>query len=129
MLLATLNLKSEFDLSHESGTQNFKIVELVESVGKDLVIMAAHSHTMLGRLFMGSNTDYVVHHVHFPIYVHRQTKSDLVKIVLVPLDFSEANRMVVEKAVAWAERTESEVHFVHVMTPLDYSYFCAEATW
>jgi len=98
-------------------------------VAADLVIMAAHSHTMLGRLFLGSNTDYVVHHVHCPIYVHRQTKSDLAKIVLVPLDFSEANRTVVEKAVAWAERTESEIHFVHVMTPIDYSYYGAEASW
>jgi len=127
--LAPLDLKAEFDLSHEYGTPYFKIVELVESVAADLVIMAAHSHTMLGRLFLGSNTDYVVHHVHCPIYVHRQTKSDLAKIVLVPLDFSEANRTVVEKAVAWAERTESEIHFVHVMTPIDYSYYGAEASW
>ena len=127
--LAPLHLKADFDLSHEYGTPYFKIVELVESVAADLVIMAAHSHTMLGRLFLGSNTDYVVHHVHCPIYVHRQTKSDLAKIVLVPLDFSEANRTVVEKAVAWAERTESEIHFVHVMTPIDYSYYGAEASW
>lgn len=127
--LAPLDIKSDYDNSHEYGTPYFKIVELVESVAADLVIMAAHSHTMLGRLFLGSNTDYVVHHVHCPIYVHRQTKSDLAKIVLVPLDFSEANRTVVEKAVAWAERTESEIHFVHVMTPIDYSYYGAEASW
>ena len=127
--LAPLHIKSEFDISHEYGTPYFKIVELVESVGADLVIMAAHSHTMLGRLFMGSNTDYVVHHVHCPIYVYRQLKPDIAKIVLVPLDFSEANKMVAEKAVAWAERTESEVHFVHVMTPIDYSYYGAEASW
>jgi hypothetical protein len=50
------------------------------------------------------------------------------KIILVPLDFSEANRPVVEKANLWAERTEYELHFMHVLIPVDYSYFGAETS-
>ena len=47
---------------------------------------------------------------------------------MVPLDFSEANRPVVEKANLWAERTEYELHFMHVLIPVDYSYFGAETS-
>ena len=54
------------------GTPGFEILDLVEREKADLVIMAAHSHTMLGRLFMGSNTDYVVHHIHCPLYVFKK---------------------------------------------------------
>ncbi|MBC8259844.1 MAG: universal stress protein [SAR324 cluster bacterium] len=127
--LLELKLKSEYELSHDFGTPYLKIVDLVESLAADLVIMAAHSHTMLGRLFLGSITDYVVHHVHCPIYICKKKPEQAKKIVLVPLDFSEANRPVVEQANAWAERTESELHFVHVMIPIDYSYYGAEASW
>ena len=56
------------------GTPYYKILDLVEREKADLVIIAAHSHTMLGRLFMGSNTDYVVHHIHCPLYVLKNRK-------------------------------------------------------
>ena len=46
-----------------------KIVELMERIEADLVILGAHSNTVLGRLFLESNTDYVVHHVHFPMNI------------------------------------------------------------
>lgn len=129
LFLEQLELKSNFQPFHEYGSPYLKIVDLVESVNADLVIMAAHSHTLLGRLFMGSNTDYVVHHVHCPLYISKKTSSSNNKIILVPLDFSESNRPVVEQANGWAERTESELHFVHVMMLIDYTYYGAEASW
>ncbi len=91
--LEDLELNSSFQTFHEYGSPYLKIVELVESVNADLVIMAAHSHTLLGRLFMGSNTDYVVHHVHCPLYISKKTSASNNKIILVPLDFSESNRL------------------------------------
>ena len=127
--LEDLELNSSFQTFHEYGSPYLKIVELVESVNADLVIMAAHSHTLLGRLFMGSNTDYVVHHVHCPLYISKKTSASNNKIILVPLDFSESNRPVVEQANEWAERTESELHFIHVMMQVDYTYYGAEASW
>ena len=76
-------MKSEFELSHDYGSRCFKIVELVERVEADLVIVGAHSHTMLGRLFMESNTDYVVHHVHCPMYIWKKASSQSNKIILL----------------------------------------------
>lgn len=126
--LGQFGLKSNFEFSHEYGSPYLKIVDLVERLEADLVILSAHSHTMLGRLFLGSNTDYVMHHVHCPIYIFKKTSLQTNKIILVPLDFSEANRPVVEKANLWAERTEYELHFMHVLIPVDYSYFGAETS-
>ena len=91
----------------------------------DLVIMSTRSHTMLGRLLLGSNTDYVMYHVHCPIYIFKKTSLQTNNIILVSLDFSEANRPVVEKANLWAERTGYELHFMDVLIPVDYSYYGA----
>ncbi len=128
-LLKGLGLKTKYDISHQYGTPYFKIVDLVKDVDANLVIMAAHSHTMLGRFFLGSNTDYVVHHLHCPVYVYRKPKKKSENIILVPLDFSDANHPVVEKSLEWAQRQNAELHFVHVMQPVDYSYYGAEASW
>ena len=127
--LSDLNLKSDYDLSHEYGTPYLKIVEMSNKLNADLVIMAAHSHTMLDRLFLGSNTDYVVHHVHCPVFVHKKIKQPAENIIIVPLDFSDANVPVVEEANNWATLNNSELHFVHIMMPVDYSYYGAEASW
>ncbi len=127
--VSEMGLKSNYDISHENGTPYLKVIELVNKVEANLVIMAAHSHTMLGRLFLGSNTDYVVHHVHCPVFVYKKKESETKDIILVPLDFSESNRPVVEEANEWALRTNSEIHFIHIMLPVDYSYYGAEASW
>ena len=102
--LTPLDLKADREICHEYGTPYYKILDLVEREKADLVIMAAHSHTMLGRLFMGSNTDYVVHHIHCPLYVFKKPEKKTAKIILVPLDFSKANHMLVETGMEWAER-------------------------
>lgn len=127
--LTPLDLKADREICHEYGTPYYKILDLVEREKADLVIMAAHSHTMLGRLFMGSNTDYVVHHIHCPLYVFKKPEKKTAKIILVPLDFSKANHMLVETGMEWAERENAELHFVHVMQPVDYSYYGAESSW
>ncbi len=48
---------------------------------------------------------------------------------LVPLDFSNANHMLVEIGMEWAERENADLHFFHVMQPVDYSYYGAESSW
>ena len=77
--LTPLDLKADREICHEYGTPYYKILDLVEREKADLVIMAAHSHTMLGRLFMGSNTDYVVHHIHCPLYVFKKPEKKTAK--------------------------------------------------
>ena len=36
-----------------------------------MMMMAAHSHTAIGRMLMGSNTDYLVHHANSPMLIFK----------------------------------------------------------
>ena len=37
-----------------------------------LIMIAGHDHSVAGRIFLGSKTDYLLHHVNIPIYVHKE---------------------------------------------------------
>lgn len=54
------------------GKAYLEILKAQKSYNIDLIIMAAHDHTTVDRLFVGSNTDYVLHHVHCPVYVYKE---------------------------------------------------------
>ena len=96
-------------------------MNLVEILDPDLIIMAAHSHTVLDRYFLGSNTDYVVHHCHCPVYVHKQHTGTFSNKIIVPLDYTEVNKPVVKYADDWAQRTGAELYFIHVEPELEYA--------
>jgi len=36
-----------------------------------MMMMAAHFHTAIGRMLMGSNTDYLVHHANCPMLIFK----------------------------------------------------------
>ena len=40
------------------------------------LIMASHSHTMAGRLIMGSNADYLLHQAHCSMYIFKNYELD-----------------------------------------------------
>jgi universal stress protein A len=124
-----LELKSPHDVMHLHGTPYLKILDAVESVQADLVIMAAHSHTLMGRIFLGSNTDYVVHHSHVPMYVYRKPGPKASKKLVVPIDLSESNKEVLRRADETARREELELQILHVIQTVDYSYFGGEVHW
>ncbi|MCB1121047.1 MAG: universal stress protein [Verrucomicrobiae bacterium] len=48
-----------------------EIVKVQKELDIDLIIIAAHDHTVVDRFFIGSNTDYVLHHVHCPVFVYK----------------------------------------------------------
>ena len=40
------------------------------------LLMAAHSHTLAGRLLLGSNTDHLLHNGHCSMYIFKDYESD-----------------------------------------------------
>ena len=54
------------------GKPYTQIIKAQKEHAIDLIIIAAHDHTVVGRLFVGSNTDYILHHVHCPVYVYKE---------------------------------------------------------
>lgn len=110
--LTGFDLKSPFEIHHRHGKSNFEIVDVNNDIKPDLIIMGAHSHTMLGRLFLGSNTDYVLHHTNCPVYVHKKAEDN--NKIIVPLDYTDASRTLVHIADDWARQTNHELYFLHV---------------
>ena len=64
-------VKSPHECLVREGKANTEIVEVQKELNIDQIIIAAHDHTAVGRLFVGSNTDFVLHHVHCPVYVYK----------------------------------------------------------
>ena len=120
--LKPLDLKADREICHEYGTPYYKILDLVEREKADLVIMAGSA----GFLWEATPTMLCI--TSCPLYVFKKPEKKTAKIILVPLDFSKANHMLVETGMEWAERENAELHFVHVMQPVDYSYYGAESS-
>ena len=113
--LQGLNLVSPYQVNVQFGIPYEEILDLVKTIDPELIIMAAHSHTVLDRFFLGSNTDYVVHHCHCPVYVHKQHTEAFSNNIIVPLDYTEVNKPMVKLADAWAQRTGAELYFIHTL--------------
>ena len=70
--IAGQNVVSPHECIIREGKPSREIVNVQKEYGTDLIIIAAHDHTVVDRLFIGSNTDYILHHVHCPVYVYKE---------------------------------------------------------
>ena len=61
--LAELDIKTAYDTLVRFGIPYVKILEVQKSIAARLIMLAAHSHTVIGRMIMGSNTVYLIHYV------------------------------------------------------------------
>ena len=59
--------------------------------------MAAHSHTLGGRLFLGKHTDMVLHQSSTPVFVCKQTQRGPQQVI-VPFDLNSISESVLRKA-------------------------------
>lgn len=107
-------ITSRYQIHLSLGTPYLEILELAQELHPDLIIMAAHSHTTMGRLFLGSNTDYVLHHCNCSVYVHKQHATEFTNKIIVPIDYSDINKPVIEYADAWAQNIGAELFLIHV---------------
>ena len=48
-----------------------RIKEYQKEVQADLLMLAGHDHTIAERLFLGSNTDYLLHNIDVKMYVFK----------------------------------------------------------
>ena len=55
-------VKSKYEVLFRVGKPYPKILEMEEELKPLMILMAAHDHTVLERLFLGSNTDHILHH-------------------------------------------------------------------
>ena len=65
------NLQANFETFIRFGTPYVKILDMQKAHKPAMMMMAAHYHTAIGRMLMGSNTDYLVHHANFPMLIFK----------------------------------------------------------
>lgn len=121
--LKRFEIKSNYSAKIRSGVIYSQIIEEEQEYNPDLIMMAAHSHTTLARLFLGSNTDYVVHHSKCPVFVYRRIDKQENTSIIVPLDYADVNSEIIKFADEWACRTDSKIYFIYVSpNPSDARY-------
>ena len=64
-------IKSKYHVYHRVGKPYMRILELQKEINAELLMMPAHSHTLMDRLLVGSNTDYLLNHTPCPMYVYQ----------------------------------------------------------
>jgi nucleotide-binding universal stress UspA family protein len=106
-----------------TGSAASTICEAAREEQLDLIIMPAHRHSALGRLFIGSVTQRVVRCAPCPVLVVRdrtlKTREELkdfhLKRILVPTDFSDASKKAFPYATALARKFGATITLVHVV--------------
>jgi nucleotide-binding universal stress UspA family protein len=88
----------------------------------DLIVIPAHSHNVLGRLFLGSVAQRVARHASCPVLIardrtlkQREAVGFQVKRIVVPTDFSEASKKAFPYATALARKFEASITLVYVV--------------
>ena len=93
------------------------IIGVAEEIGAGLIVMGSRGRGGIRRALMGSVSDSVVRHAHCPVMVVRDDehgRDDLPGRILLAVDGSEEASAAAQTAVELAERTDSELHLVHV---------------
>ena len=112
--MTPFSITAKHFLLNRQGDPYAEILRMNDEIKADLIILGGHSHTVAERLFLGSNTDYVLHNADCPVFVYKESKTPVDKII-VPLDYTDINKEVVAIADEEAQRTKSELYFIHVV--------------
>jgi nucleotide-binding universal stress UspA family protein len=106
------------------GPAGAAVVAEGSRIGADLIVMAAHGRGALGRLWLGSVTDYVIRHAEVPVLVVRPAEGGSpapepppMRRFLVPLDLSPDSEQVLETVAELAVLFQSSVTLLHVVEP------------
>ncbi|MBF0352037.1 MAG: universal stress protein [SAR324 cluster bacterium] len=110
----TLGLNNPVEFHHVIGEPSYEIVQLANQLHPDLIVMGAHAHTEEDRFFLGSNTDFVVHHCQYPTLVYKGHEESYARVIIIPTDFQANNIPVIQLADKRAQQTGEELCFVHV---------------
>jgi nucleotide-binding universal stress UspA family protein len=90
------------------------IVELAEELGVGLMVVGSRGLGGLRRTLMGSVSDSVVRHSHCPVLVVRGEPLTFPTKLLLATDGSVDAQLAAQTAADLANKTDSELHIVHV---------------
>ena len=70
--LENIPFESENEIVYRSGNPYQTILDAEQEFVPEMIVMASHAHTMLGRVFLGSNTDHVLHEGQMTMFVYKK---------------------------------------------------------
>jgi len=118
----------------EGGYVHERLVRLQKDEGMDLTVISTHGRTGLGYLFLGSFAEKVVRLSVTPVLTYRERVGGPAagefapRRILVPFDFSENARGVLDAVRFLAGAFDPEIRFQHVLEPLpDLAWMSWEA--
>jgi nucleotide-binding universal stress UspA family protein len=103
------------------------ICEEAARIKADLIIMATHGRSALGRFWLGSVSNHVVRHAGVPVLLVHPNRAERVLEprpdagILVALDLSSFAEAVLEPVVHLANLLQAHVTLFHVVEPNYYS--------
>lgn len=103
------------------------IIEAAAEQQADLIVMATHGYSCLGRWFHGSVADEVMREAAAPVLLvpastERAWPSDRPLRVMMPLDGSDLARTALEPAAELAAALSAELYLLRVVETLAYEY-------
>jgi nucleotide-binding universal stress UspA family protein len=83
------------------------------ALSADLLVLASHQGSALGRVLLGSVADQVVRHAECPVLITRPTPTR--GTVLATTDLSDASRLAVQAAASEARRRDADLVVTHCL--------------
>ncbi len=85
----------------------------------DLIVLGTHCRGGLGRLVLGSVAETVIREAACPVLAVREQEkpkpADMVKIILLPIDFSQYSQPLIDYAKELAELYRARIQLLHVV--------------
>lgn len=97
------------------------IIHTAKEQGCDLIVMGTHGRRGLAHAFLGSVAERVIRLATLPVMLVRQAKDAAVinwQRILVAVDGSAASRKALRYADHLAQKTNAELHLIHVIPDL-----------
>jgi nucleotide-binding universal stress UspA family protein len=116
----------KWNVAHQSmwGSPNWELFAKAEEWGADLIVVGCHGRTALGRLFLGSISQWLLNEARCSVRVARGMldEPDFPVRLLLALDGSRSSERALEQIIErnWPEK--SEVRVVMVDQPLELTY-------
>jgi nucleotide-binding universal stress UspA family protein len=105
------------------GPAGDAICEEASRIGADLIVMATHGRSALGRLWLGSVSNHVVRHAGVPVLLIHPNRAEQALEprasvgILVALDLSNFAETILEPVVQLARLLQAHVTLFHVVEP------------
>jgi len=110
----TIGVSVEYEMSSVAGEPHLKILEAESKLDPEFILIPAHSHTLIKRVFLGSTTRHILNNSRGPVYIYRKPAKKFNLIFIVPVDYSDTNPGLIELADRWAQKSKAELMFIHV---------------